>query len=143
MVNKIQSEHVFIILIVTGMVAYQLHSWLMNRSSVRAATANQPNQPKQPNNLDQNPNPNPKVSEPFEPKLLETQSASSHSDPSEPPKSYYRYQANTCDPTQDTLPITFPDPNEDLDPFQPDPLWDFIRYGSLSPEMHGTLNYCQ
>ena len=111
------------------MITYRLHTWLLNRSNVRANLAANMNA-EQSNN----------VNEPYDPK---PDSKRLESQPLDKPKLYYRYQANTCDPTQDTLPITFPDPNEDLDPFEPDPLWDFIKYGSISPEMHGTLNYCQ
>jgi len=30
------------------------------------------------------------------------------------PKNYHRYQSNLCDPTQDYLPITMPNPNEGI-----------------------------
>jgi hypothetical protein len=142
MVNKTHSGQVFIILIVACMITYRLYTWLLTRSNVRATLAanalaeqsnsvNEPFDPKPESNPESNSESNP------ESKRLESQSLLHK------PTSYYRYQSNTCDPKQDTLPITFPDPNEDLDPFEPDPLWDFIKYGSISPEMHGTLNYCQ
>lgn len=59
------------------------------------------------------------------------------------PPGYHRYQSNLCDPTQDELPITMPDPNEGLDPLNADPLWLNIQTGSLPCGQFGKLNYCQ
>lgn len=59
------------------------------------------------------------------------------------PSGYHRYQSNLCDPTQDELPITMPDPNEGLDPLNADPLWLSIQHGSLPCGQSGKLNYCQ
>jgi len=59
------------------------------------------------------------------------------------PPGYHRYQSNLCDPTQDELPITMPNPNEGLDPVNIDPLWSSIQYGSLPCGKSNKLNYCQ
>jgi competence protein ComGC len=59
------------------------------------------------------------------------------------PPGYHRYQSNLCDPTQDELPITMPDPNEGIDPLNADPLWLSIQYGSLPCGKSNKLNYCQ
>ena len=61
----------------------------------------------------------------------------------ESPKDYHRYQSNLCDPTQDELPITFPDPNADLPPFEYDPLIMQLKYGSMPCDSCNQLNYCQ
>lgn len=34
------------------------------------------------------------------------------------PRDYHRYGSNLCDPTQEKLPITFPNPNEDIPPLE-------------------------
>jgi len=59
------------------------------------------------------------------------------------PPGYHRYQSNLCDPTQDELPITMPDPNEGLEPLNADPLWLSIQHGSLPCGKSNKLNYCQ
>lgn len=59
------------------------------------------------------------------------------------PPGYHRYGSNTCDPTQDELPITMPDPNAGLDPLSADPLWLSIQMGSAGCGTPGKLNYCQ
>jgi cytoskeletal protein RodZ len=59
------------------------------------------------------------------------------------PPGYHRYGSNTCDPTQDELPITMPDPNEGLDPLNADPLWLSIQTGSAGCGTPGRLNFCQ
>lgn len=59
------------------------------------------------------------------------------------PKGYHRYGSNLCDPTQDELPITFPDPNADLPPFECDPLVMQLKYGSMPCGTCNQLNYCQ
>lgn len=54
------------------------------------------------------------------------------------PWGYHRYQSNLCDPTQDELPITFPDPNADLEPepacsnSQKARIQNNLKYGSES-----------
>jgi hypothetical protein len=51
---------------------------------------------------------------------------------------YHRYQSNLCDPTQDELPITFPNPNLDLPvdkscvASQKDRILNNLKYGSES-----------
>jgi hypothetical protein len=59
------------------------------------------------------------------------------------PPGYHRYQSNTCNPTQDKLPITFPDPNEGVPPFEYDPLIMNLKYGSMPCGACSKLNYCQ
>jgi hypothetical protein len=59
------------------------------------------------------------------------------------PPGYHRYQSNTCNPTQDQLPITFPDPNEGVPPFEYDPLIMNLKYGSMPCGACNKLNYCQ
>jgi hypothetical protein len=54
------------------------------------------------------------------------------------PRGYHRYQSNLCDPTQDELPITFPNPNLDLPidmscvATQKDRIINNLKYGSES-----------
>lgn len=54
------------------------------------------------------------------------------------PMGYHRYQSNLCDPTQDELPITFPNPNLDLPvdkscvASQKDRILNNLKYGSES-----------
>lgn len=59
------------------------------------------------------------------------------------PPGYHRYQSNLCDPQQDQLPITLPDPNEGLDPVEVDPLYDQMKYGSMPCDQCFRLNLCQ
>lgn len=47
------------------------------------------------------------------------------------PPGYHRYQSNTCDSTQDKLPITMPNPNEDIPPAIGDPLVMNMMYGLM------------
>lgn len=47
------------------------------------------------------------------------------------PPGYHRYQSNTCDSTQDKLPITMPDPNEGISPAIGDPLIMNMMYGLM------------
>jgi hypothetical protein len=58
-----------------------------------------------------------------------------------------RYASNTCNPTQQTLPITFPDPNEGVPPLVMTPemkLFERIKNGSMSCDCDGNkLNFCQ
>lgn len=65
-----------------------------------------------------------------------------YSSPPSPP-GYHRYQSNTCNPKQDQLPITFPDPNEGVPPFEYDPLIMDLKYGSMPCGACNKLNYCQ
>jgi hypothetical protein len=61
----------------------------------------------------------------------------------ESPVGYHRYQSNTCDPTQDELPITLPDPNEGIPPAEGDPLVMQMMTGSMPCGKCNQLNYCQ
>lgn len=58
------------------------------------------------------------------------------------PDHYHRYESNLCDPTQDDLPITMPDPNEDISQV-PDSLEIDVMYGSMKCGKCNNLNYCQ
>ena len=52
------------------------------------------------------------------------------------PPGYHRYQSNLCDPTQDELPITFPDPDYDAPDIQFDKIQQIqydLMYGSQPP----------
>lgn len=64
-----------------------------------------------------------------------------------PPAACPRYASNTCDPHQQRLPITFPDPNEGVPPLVMTPemqLFERIKNGSLSCDCDGNkLNFCQ
>jgi len=67
----------------------------------------------------------------------------SYNDTGKTPPGYHRYQSNTCDPTQDELPITMPDPNEGIPPPEGDPLVTQMMYGSMPRGQCNRLNYCQ
>lgn len=56
------------------------------------------------------------------------------------PYGYHRYQSNQCDPTQDKLPITLPDPNDGIPPISEDTLVMRMMFGNTPC---GKLNYCQ
>ena len=60
------------------------------------------------------------------------------------PKGYHRYGSNLCDPQQDELPITLPDPNVGVAPLSmttDQMMFDQVKKGSLS-ELGG-FNLCQ
>lgn len=63
------------------------------------------------------------------------------------PCGYHRYQSNLCDPQQDELPITMPDPNAGIPPIprseltQEAIMFQGVMNGSMSP--CGRLNFCQ
>lgn len=62
------------------------------------------------------------------------------------PCGYHRYQSNTCDPQQDELPITMPDPNAALPPMQltaEDEMMIGVMNGSQGCGNSGTINLCQ
>lgn len=63
------------------------------------------------------------------------------------PQGYFRYQANLCDPTQNHLPITMPNPNEGLPPLslptQADKLVYNLKYGSQSCNVPPDFCSCQ
>jgi hypothetical protein len=59
-----------------------------------------------------------------------------------------RYGSNTCDPEQSQLPITFPDPNEGVPPFEftsPEmEIFDRVKRGSLTCDCGPpAVNFCQ
>lgn len=73
-----------------------------------------------------------------------TQERTSRVESYEPtPPGYHRYQSNLCNPQQDELPITFPDPNEGLEPVKVDPMFDEMKYGSMPCDQSFRLNLCQ
>lgn len=45
-----------------------------------------------------------------------------------PPPKYYRYQSNICDPTQNSLPLTMPNPNENTVKPQMDKIMENIFF---------------
>jgi hypothetical protein len=62
------------------------------------------------------------------------------------PCGYHRYQSNTCDPQQDELPITMPNPNAALPPLQltkDDEMMIGVMNGSQSCGERAKLNFCQ
>ena len=54
------------------------------------------------------------------------------------PEGYHRYQSNLCDPTQDHLPITMPNPNEGITEQQINSYSEYL----ISKLKYGT-DYCQ
>lgn len=58
------------------------------------------------------------------------------------PPGYHRYHSNNCNPKQDNLPITFPDPNEGI-PIETNQDQLELMYGSLPCYKCNRLNYCQ
>lgn len=61
-----------------------------------------------------------------------------------PSKNYHRYGSNLCDPQQDELPITLPDPNAKVPPLEltrDQMMFQQVKYGSMS-ELGG-INLCQ
>ena len=60
------------------------------------------------------------------------------------PCGYHRYQSNTCNPQQDELPITMPDPNAGVPPPELDfdaQMLEKIKAGSMATL--GKINLCQ
>lgn len=63
------------------------------------------------------------------------------------PKCYHRYQSNLCDPNQDHLPITMPNPNQGLRPprlsSNEDKIIYDLKYGSQSCDVPPSYCKCQ